>query len=135
MSNTLFNRLERREGVDDNEFFLYVDGVKKYHVEREHATFHGRPVRGYWLLREITPMGELLLDRDQYQSDLIERVGCSLEANQPRYENRYKIEGVNTVEYFNMNIVDWLEDIAALKGGSWFGEYDSYQKCAVLERQ
>lgn len=134
MSNTLYTRIDRVD-VDENTFFLFVDGVKMFHVEREHTTFHGRPVRGYWLLSEITPMGNLLLDRDQYQSGLIERVGCAFESNPARYGNRYKIPGVNTTEYFNMNIVDWLEDITALKGGEWCGEYDSYQKCAVLERQ
>lgn len=133
MPNTLYDRLER-VNVDDNEFFLYVDGVKTYHVIREETTFKGRPCRGHWLLKEITPMGELLLDRDQYQSDLTERVGCSLDSKPARYGNRYKVEGVVDVAYFNANIHDWLTDIAQIKGGEWSGDYDDWQKCAVLER-
>jgi len=117
--------------IDDNEFWLYVDGVKTFVCEREYVTIRGLPGRGYWLLKMITPMGPLIVERDQYRNDIRERVEIHVN-DRPVYGNRFRIQCDEPS--YTVNVYDWLSDLGTLFPGHWSGYFDSHNGWAVLEK-
>ena len=118
--------------IDDNEFWLYVDGVKTFVCEREYVTVRGLPQRGYWLLKMVTAMGPLIVERDQYSNDIRERVQIHVE-DRPVYGNRFRLE-CPTRAYYDTNINDFLSDVSTLFPGHWSGYYDDHNRWAILEK-
>jgi len=124
-------RLEQ-VNVDDDRFDLYIVGEKAFICEREYVTVRGRPQRGHWLLKMVTGMGPLIVERDQYSNDIRERVQIHVE-DRKVYGNRFRIECVDRPTY-NVNVNDWLSDVSTLFPGHWSAYYDDHNRWAVLEK-
>ena len=118
--------------VDSNEFHLYIDGELKFICEREHITFKGSPARGHWLLNMVTPLGKLIVERDQYSNDIRERVQIHAEGRR-QYGDRYRIPCVDRATY-EANIERWIKDAKVVFGEAYSGEYESWNKSALLEK-
>lgn len=121
-----------RVNVSDNEFKITVDGDPKYKCERELLK---NGARGFWLLMEHTPIGPLIIDRDQYSNDLIAHVGA-IENSEDAERNfkRYRCRIVcHSREQFNQNIKEWITKIQDHFGGEWTAEYDDWRRWAVFE--
>jgi hypothetical protein len=124
-------RLEQ-VNVDDDRFDLFVDGERAFICEREYVTVRGRPQRGYWLLKMVTGMGPLIVERDQYSNDIRERVQIHVE-DRKVYGDRFRIECIDR-SYYEINVNDWLSDVSTLFHGHWSAYYDDFNHWAILEK-
>lgn len=122
--------LERID-IDENQFAIRgtaFSAVREYLPD-------GR--RGNWVLYMNGPLGELIVDKDQYSNDLLERVELhvrgahSLNAGH-YYGHRFKL---------NMPKGEFLERSATLIadaefffGGEWKAEYFDWDRQAVFSR-
>jgi hypothetical protein len=117
--------------VDDDRFDLFVDGERAFICEREHVVVRGRPQRGYWLLKMVTPLGPLIVERDQYSNDIRERVQIHVEEKKI-YGNRFRIPC--DASSYATNMLSWLSDISSMFPGEWSGYYDEHNGWAVLDK-
>lgn len=95
------------ERVDDdgNFFTILVDGEPLFICEREYVRQKGTFIRGYWLLKQIIPgFGPVVLERDQYSNDIMERVGIHVN-EKPIWGDRYRIE-CHTREHYDVNVAN-----------------------------
>jgi hypothetical protein len=131
MPINMMNRIEQVD-VDDNEFHLLVDGERAFICEREHVVIRGEARRGYWLLKMITPIGPVIVERNQYRNDIRERVDIHVN-ERPVYGQRLRFVCVDVLTY-GVNVNDWIEDLTMLYGGEWSAYYDDYNHWAILEK-
>jgi len=117
---------------DDNQFTITADGVAVFICERERITIQGEPRRGFWVMKLLTPMGPVVVERNQYSNDLLERASIHIN-DRPIYGTRFKFE-CETICSFKANIERVLKEAERTFGGSWYGEYDSHTKLATLEK-
>ncbi len=117
-----------RVDVDANAFHIEVDGVRKFRCQREFLE-GGR--RGHWELVYFSAIGALIMDRDQYSNDIMEKVWIHLN-ERPLYGSRYK--KYCTPEEFNKGVATWVQVLATEFGGTWTAEYDSYSDRAIFEK-
>jgi hypothetical protein len=125
------------ERVDDDGnvcFSILVDGEHAYTCEREIIPGkNGSYTRGYWLLKKSIPgFGPVVLERDQYSNDILERVDIH-ENVKPIWGDRYRIE-CHTRAHYNVNVADWIEDLSKITGHSWNAEYDDVRNLVVFEK-
>jgi hypothetical protein len=132
MPSTRLNTRLEQVNVDDNRFDLFVDGERAFICEREYVTIRGVPQRGYWLLKMVTGMGPLIVERDQYSNDIRERVEIHVHDRQV-YGKRFRIECIDR-SYYEINVNDWLSDVSTLFPGHWSGYYDDFNNWAILEK-
>lgn len=120
---------------DVNAFNVMQDGIIKFVVEREHLKDSRR---GFWLVKMPTSVGLLIVDRDQYSNDIIERTkmyltGRAGRAGRPIYGHRFK--DPCTKQEFFAHSATMIADLAFEFGGEWCGEYYDWEDCAVYARK
>lgn len=98
--------------------------------ETEQSTTSVR--RGAWLLWRNTIIGPVIVDRDQYSNDLMERVDCFVNGNgrSCSYDRRFKVPCTRSTYLEHAHI--WCENLAFEFGGEWVPEYYDWDKQAVL---
>lgn len=123
------------EKINDDEFYFLVDGEKKYCCAREHVLVDGSERRGFWLLKLLSLMGPLVVERNQYSNDIREMVNIheNGKSGRPVFGARFRIECPSRA-YYDVNVNDWLEDIKTLFPGEWSAEYDDWRRLASFER-
>lgn len=127
------------ERIDDdgNRFNVVSGGHVQYFAEREVIRGKdGQTKRGHWLLYfKVDGLGFgfdwIIVDRDQYSNDLIERIECGL--YEPVSLKKFKLQ-LDKTEWHDVRSTV-IADAESFFGGEWVTDYHEWEGMAVFMRK
>ena len=124
-----------RHNVDENFFYVSVDGVMKYSCVRETVKDPktGENRRGYWLLTMPVEGKVAILERNQYSNDILEMVRIHEEGRPIFFTKRVRFQCPSREEY-DATIDEHLVWAGRNLEGEWYGLYQDWDHMLVLEK-
>lgn len=118
--------------IDDNKFELRYDERCVFVVEREHLKDNKR---GHWLCKLNSLVGPLIVMRDQYRNDIVERAQMHVDGTRPLNERGWRVRKNCSKSEFLWGWTEWVEQLEFQFGGKWTAEYLEWEGQALLTQQ
>lgn len=126
----------QRCDIDGNTFYVEVDGDVKYTCYREYIEDPKNPgtyKRGHWLVSVVIGDRVVIIDRDQYSNDILERISIH-EGGRPMFFTKRVWFDCRDREQYELMVGDTLKWSVRHLEGDWVASFESWENRLVLER-